>query len=51
MCHSWRDEEHWQEMLAREAKDEPTRLIETEPAAEEPAPEREEEREGELVRI
>ena len=52
MCHSWEDRRRWEEMLAREADDERIRLLEAEQAKpHEPEPKREEEREGELIRI
>lgn len=52
MCHSREDRERWEEMLAREADDERIRLLEAEQAKpQKPEPEREEEREGELIRI
>ena len=52
MCRSWEDRERWEEMLAREADDERIHLLEAEHAKpQEPEPEREEEREGELIRI
>ena len=52
MCHSWEDRRRWEEMLAREADDERIRLLEAEKAKpQEPESEREEEREGELIRI
>jgi hypothetical protein len=52
VCHSWEDRERWKEMQAREADEERIRLIEAEQAkVQEPEPEREEERAGELIRI
>ena len=52
MCHSWEDRERWEEMLAREADEKRIRPIEAEPAKpQEPELQREEEREGELIRI
>ena len=52
VCHSWEDRERWEQMLAREADEERIRLIEAEQAKpQETEPEREEEREGELIRI
>ena len=51
VCHSWEDRERSEEMLAREADEERIRLIEAEQAKVQPEPEREEEREGELIRV
>ena len=52
VCHSREDRERWEQMLAREADDERIRLLEAEQAKpQEPEPKREEEREGELIRI
>jgi hypothetical protein len=52
VCHSWEDRQRWEQMLAHEADEERIRLIEAEQAKPQaPEPEREEEREGELIRI
>ena len=53
MCYSKRDRERWEQMLAREADEERLREVEIEPQPqmEQSEPERDDEREGELIRI